>query len=113
MLWSQNTLQKWFEESKARFRDPKSDSRDTEDSGNSFEKLAYQVWNVSKYGSCADAAIVGVMPPPLMELQVKEWPRYFMGKTRRLFLGAVLMSWKLSEIILVFEFSCFYCWAVE
>lgn len=81
------------------------------DSGNSLEKLPYQVWNVSKYGACADAAITGVMPPPLMELQVKNLFLYFIGKIWRLFLGAVLTSWKLSEIILVFEFSCFYCWA--
>lgn len=66
----QNVLQKWFQESNARFWDPKSDRQDMEDSENSFEKLAYQVWNVSKYGACADAAITGVMPPPLMELQL-------------------------------------------
>lgn len=84
-----------------------------EDSENSFEKFAYQVWNVNKYGACADAAITGVMPPPLMELQVKRLFLYFVGKTWTLFLGAVLLSWKLSEIILVFEFSCFYCWAVK
>ncbi|XP_022982109.1 uncharacterized protein LOC111481046 isoform X3 [Cucurbita maxima] len=65
----QNTLRKWFQESNARIWDPKSSSRDMEDSGNSFETLAYQVWNVSKYSACADAAITGVMPPPLMELQ--------------------------------------------
>ncbi|XP_022976490.1 rab3 GTPase-activating protein non-catalytic subunit [Cucurbita maxima] len=89
----QNTLQKWFEESKARFRDPKSDSRDMEDSGNSFEKLAYQVWNVSKYGSCADAAIIGVMPPPLMELQSSE--RYFCAVT--VGKDAVISAFRLSE----------------
>ena len=71
MLWSQNTLQKWFQESSSQFWDPKSHQRDMNDSENSVEKLAYQVWNVSKYGACADAAITGVMPPPLMELQVK------------------------------------------
>lgn len=83
--FGQNVLQKWFQESNARFWDPKSDRQDMEDSENSFEKLAYQVWNVSKYGACADAAITGVMPPPLMELQVKRWFLYFIGKTWRLF----------------------------
>ena len=63
-----------------------------EDSGNSFETLAYQVWNVSKYSACADAAIIGVMPPPLMELQVKRSFIYFNRKTCWLFLGAVQMS---------------------
>ncbi|CAK9325252.1 unnamed protein product [Citrullus colocynthis] len=89
----QNVLQKWFQESNARFWDPKSDRQDMEDSENSFEKLAYQVWNVSKYGACADAAITGVMPPPLMELQSSE--RYFCAVT----VGedAVISAFRLSE----------------
>ena len=62
-------LQKWFEESNAQFWDQKPKMQD-EDYGNSYGKLPYQLWNVSKYGTCADAAITGIMPPPLMELQV-------------------------------------------
>ncbi|KAA0066767.1 hypothetical protein IC582_015679 [Cucumis melo] len=89
----QNTLQKWFQESNARFWDPKSQQQDMNDSENSVEKLAYQVWNVSKYGACADAAITGVMPPPLMELQSSE--RYFCAVT----VGedAVISAFRLSE----------------
>ncbi|XP_022941015.1 rab3 GTPase-activating protein non-catalytic subunit-like [Cucurbita moschata] len=89
----QNALRKWFQESNARIWDPKSSSRDMEDSGNSFETLAYQVWNVSKYSACADAAIIGVMPPPLMELQSSE--RYFCAVT----VGedAVISAFRLSE----------------
>ncbi|EOY20419.1 Uncharacterized protein TCM_046018 [Theobroma cacao] len=43
--------------------------KDSEDKGNSYGRLPYQVWNVNKYGTCVDAAITGIMPPPLMELQ--------------------------------------------
>ncbi|PHT42776.1 hypothetical protein CQW23_16801 [Capsicum baccatum] len=31
-----------------------------------FSRLSYQLWNVNKYGSCVDAAITGLMPPPLL-----------------------------------------------
>ncbi|XP_050943914.1 uncharacterized protein LOC103501813 isoform X3 [Cucumis melo] len=93
LILKQNTLQKWFQESNARFWDPKSQQQDMNDSENSVEKLAYQVWNVSKYGACADAAITGVMPPPLMELQSSE--RYFCAVT----VGedAVISAFRLSE----------------
>ncbi|KAJ0045593.1 hypothetical protein Pint_04741 [Pistacia integerrima] len=64
----QRMLQKWFQETNSNFWDQKR--RDSEDFGNSSERLPYQLWNVNKYGPCADAAITGVMPPPLMELQV-------------------------------------------
>lgn len=60
-------LQRWFQESQTPFWDHK---RDPDDSGSSFGRLPYQLWNVNKYGSCADAAVTGIMPPPLMELQV-------------------------------------------
>ncbi|CAI9782711.1 unnamed protein product [Fraxinus pennsylvanica] len=42
----------------------------SEDSEISFTRLPYQLWNVSKYGPCSDAAIIGVVPPPLMEIQL-------------------------------------------
>lgn len=67
-LGYQSMLQRWFQESQTQFWD--SERTDSEDSGSSFGRLPYQLWNVSKYGSCADAAITGIMPPPLMELQV-------------------------------------------
>ncbi|CAH9115595.1 unnamed protein product [Cuscuta europaea] len=63
----QRMLQKWFRERYSQSWDP--NSRGVEDSGNSFARLPYQLWNINKYGSCFDAAITGVMPPPLMELQ--------------------------------------------
>lgn len=62
-------LQRWFQETHSRFWDEKS-NKDLEDDGNSDNRLPYQIWNVNKYGSCVDAAITGIMPPPLMELQL-------------------------------------------
>ena len=64
-------LQKWFEEVHAQFWGQKPKSQDSEDFGNSYVKLPYQLWNIGKYGTCADAALTGIMPPPLMENQVK------------------------------------------
>lgn len=43
---------------------------DEEDDGSSYGRIQFQLWNVGKYGSCVDAAITGIMPPPLLELQV-------------------------------------------
>ena len=63
-------LHQRFYETSSQFWDQKPKRRDKGDLGNSFERLPYQLWNVSKYGPCADAAITGIMPPPLMELQV-------------------------------------------
>ncbi|KAK2638763.1 hypothetical protein Ddye_026558 [Dipteronia dyeriana] len=74
-------------------RDQKPKRRDIGDLGNSFERLPYQLWNVSKYGPCADAAITGIMPPPLMELQSSQ--RYYCAVT----IGedAVISAFRLSE----------------
>ncbi|XP_022749296.1 rab3 GTPase-activating protein non-catalytic subunit isoform X1 [Durio zibethinus] len=66
----QSLLQRWFQETHSRFWDQKP-KKDSEDMGNSYGRLPYQLWNVNKYGSCVDAAITGIMPPPLMELQEK------------------------------------------
>lgn len=63
-------LQQWFQESYSRFWDQKSRKRGSDDVANSYKRLPYQLWNVSKHGTCADAAICGIMPPPLMEVQV-------------------------------------------
>ncbi|KAI8001403.1 hypothetical protein LOK49_LG09G00451 [Camellia lanceoleosa] len=41
-----------------------------------FDGYEIQLWNVNKYGSCADAVIIGVMPPPLLERQ-----RYYCAVT--------------------------------
>ena len=59
-------LQRWFQDTQSQFWHEKPKRGDQEDS----ERLPYQLWNVSKYGLGADAAITGMMPPPLMELQV-------------------------------------------
>ena len=67
--YSQNILQKSFQDVKSRLWKDKFEEEDTEHEG-SFGKIPFQIWNVSKFGSCADAAIVGLMPPPLLELQV-------------------------------------------
>ncbi|KAE8681110.1 peptide-N4-(N-acetyl-beta-glucosaminyl)asparagine amidase A-like [Hibiscus syriacus] len=64
----QSMLQRWFQDAHSRFWDEKS-KKDLDDDENSYGRLPYQLWNVSKYGSCVDAAITGIMPPPLMELQ--------------------------------------------
>ncbi|KAK6946625.1 Rab3-GAP regulatory subunit, N-terminal [Dillenia turbinata] len=61
----QNMLRQWFQETQSDFWDQKKRRRDPDE----FDRIHYQIWNVSKYGSCADAAITGIMPPPLMELQ--------------------------------------------
>uniref|UniRef100_A0A7N0TDT1 Rab3-GAP regulatory subunit N-terminal domain-containing protein n=1 Tax=Kalanchoe fedtschenkoi TaxID=63787 RepID=A0A7N0TDT1_KALFE len=60
---------------------------------NSHAKIPYQLWNVNKYGACADAAITGVMPPPLMEVQSSQ--RYYCAVT----VGedAVISAFRLSE----------------
>lgn len=94
-------LQEWFQEMNSQFWDEKPKRRDSEDLGNSSHKrLGYQLWNVDKYGSCADAAITGIMPPPLMEIQVLG------GLQGYAFLSNLLVIYSL---FLVFEFSCFYC----
>lgn len=66
----QNMLQKWFEEANSRLWDQNSKSQDSEDFGNTDVQIPYQLWNIGKYGTCADAAITGIMPPPLMEQQL-------------------------------------------
>ncbi|XP_057976125.1 uncharacterized protein LOC131163536 isoform X3 [Malania oleifera] len=83
----QNMLQQWFQETHS--WDQKSRKRNLED----FRRLPYQIWNVGKYGPCADAAITGVMPPPLMELESSQ--RYYCAVT----IGhdAVISAFRLSE----------------
>ncbi|KAK9269617.1 hypothetical protein L1049_001394 [Liquidambar formosana] len=89
----QNMLQRSIEETHSRFWDQKPKRKDPEEFGNSYERIPYQLWNVSKYGSCADAAITGIMPPPLMELQSSQ--RYYCAVT----IGedAVISAFRLSE----------------
>ncbi|PAN11904.1 hypothetical protein PAHAL_2G226600 [Panicum hallii] len=88
----QNILQKAFQDVKSRLWKDKFEEEDTEDEG-SFGRIAFQIWNVSKFGSCADAAIVGLMPPPLLELQSSQ--RHYCAIT----VGedAVVSAYRLSE----------------
>ncbi|KAI5427229.1 uncharacterized protein LOC127130493 [Lathyrus oleraceus] len=67
----QNMLQKWFEEAKPQFRNQKQKNQDSEDFEISQVKLPFPLWNIGKYGTCVDATITGIMPPPLMEHQVR------------------------------------------
>ncbi|KAK1275086.1 hypothetical protein QJS04_geneDACA000846 [Acorus gramineus] len=83
-------LEGWFQEVQSR----KWEWQTQEDSeGSSHGKLPCQLWNVSKYGLCADTAITGIMPPPLMELQSRQ--QYYCGVT----IGedAVISAYRLSE----------------
>ncbi|XVF18630.1 hypothetical protein REPUB_Repub11eG0039100 [Reevesia pubescens] len=88
----QSMLQRWFQETHSRFWDHKQ-KQDPEDIGNFYRRLPYQLWNVNKYGSSVDAAITGIIPPPLMELQSSQ--RYYCAVT----IGddAVISAFRLSE----------------
>ncbi|XP_047173274.1 uncharacterized protein LOC124841126 [Vigna umbellata] len=89
----QNMLQKWFEKAQSRFWDQKPRSQDSEDFGNTDVKIPYQLWNIGKNGTCSDAAITGIMPPPLMEQQSSQ--RYYCAVA----VGedAVISAYRLSE----------------
>ncbi|KAJ4948035.1 hypothetical protein NE237_031064 [Protea cynaroides] len=89
----QTLLQQWFQEVRSQLWDQKLQKRDPEDPGSLYGKLQHQLWNVSKYGSCLDAAITGIMPPPLMELQSSQ--RYYCAVT--IGADAVLSAYRLSE----------------
>ncbi|XP_047969528.1 LOW QUALITY PROTEIN: rab3 GTPase-activating protein non-catalytic subunit-like [Salvia hispanica] len=84
-------LQQWFQESGSQGWD-RDFNMLQDNSGNPVRSLPYQLWNVSKYGVCADAAITGVMPPPLMEIQSSQ--RYYCAVT----IGddAVISAFRLS-----------------
>ncbi|CAN6217284.1 unnamed protein product [Urochloa humidicola] len=88
----QSILQKSFQDVKSRLW---KDKFEEEDAGgeDSFGRIPFQIWNVSKFGSCADAAIVGLMPPPLLELQSSQ--RHYCAIT----VGedAVVSAYRLSE----------------
>lgn len=66
----QSLLQRWFQERTSALWGQKLDKRESDDLQNSYGRLPYQLWNVNKYGSCFDAAITGIIPPPLLELQL-------------------------------------------
>ncbi|KAE9620796.1 hypothetical protein Lal_00019655 [Lupinus albus] len=89
----QNMLQKWFQEAHAQIWGQKPKSQDLEDFENSYGKLPHQLWNIGKYGTCADAALTGTMPPPLMEHQSSQ--HYYCAVA----VGedAVISAYRLSE----------------
>ncbi|KAF8022948.1 hypothetical protein BT93_F0460 [Corymbia citriodora subsp. variegata] len=88
----QSMLYKWSQETNSKFWD-EMERRKSGFSGSTFEQLPYQLWNVNKYGACADAAVTGIMPPPLMEVQSSQ--RYY----RAIAIGedAVISAFRLSE----------------
>lgn len=88
----QSMLSRWSEETNSKFWDER-ERRKSGFPGSTFEQLPYQLWNVNKYGACADAAITGIMPPPLMEVQSSQ--RYY----RAITIGedAVISAFRLSE----------------
>ncbi|KAK6934141.1 Rab3-GAP regulatory subunit, N-terminal [Dillenia turbinata] len=85
----QSMLRQWFQETQSNFWEQNKRRQDADD----FDRIHYQIWNVNKYGSCADAAITGIMPPPLMELQSSQ--HYYCAVT----IGedAVISAYRLSE----------------
>ncbi|KAK4342119.1 hypothetical protein RND71_037935 [Anisodus tanguticus] len=95
----QNMLQRWFRERHSQFWD----QRDSENCTDTFGRLSYQIWNVSKYGPCVDAAITGLMPPPLLELQSSK--HYYCAIT----VGddAVISAYRFSVEVLAFPLTCF------
>lgn len=66
---AQSLLQKWFDG----MRQNTWESRILKEDGqaDSYGRISYQLWNVSKFGLCTDAAITGMMAPPLLELPVR------------------------------------------
>lgn len=74
VAFSQSLLQRWFQERTSALWGQKLDKRESDGLQNSYGRLPYQLWNVNKYGSCFDAAITGIIPPPLLELQVRYLP---------------------------------------
>ncbi|XP_023745236.2 uncharacterized protein LOC111893405 [Lactuca sativa] len=87
----QKVLQKWYQETQNQFWNSIKDPE--EESENSFTRIPYQVWNVNGYGSCTDAAITGVMSPPLLELQSSD--RYYCAVT--IGVDAAISAFRLSE----------------
>ncbi|XP_038987549.1 rab3 GTPase-activating protein non-catalytic subunit-like isoform X2 [Phoenix dactylifera] len=88
----QSLLQRWFQEERSRIFENRFQNRNTVDE-NSYGRIPFQLWNVSKFGSCADAAITGLMPPPLLELQSSQ--RYYCAVA----IGedAAISAYRLSE----------------
>ncbi|KAJ0601195.1 putative rab3-GAP regulatory subunit, WD40-repeat-containing domain superfamily [Helianthus annuus] len=89
----QKVLQKWYQETQNRFWNQSSGDKGSEEYEVSSSLIPYQCWNVNKYGSCVDAAVTGVMPPPLLELQSSD--RYYCAVT--IGADAAISAFRLSE----------------
>ncbi|KAL8264418.1 hypothetical protein R6Q59_022548 [Mikania micrantha] len=89
----QKVLHRWYQETQNRFWNQSSGDKGLEEHEISSSPIPYQCWNVNKYGSCVDAAVTGVMPPPLLELQSSD--RYYCAVT----IGAdtAISAFRLSE----------------
>ncbi|KAI0524739.1 hypothetical protein KFK09_004123 [Dendrobium nobile] len=87
----QSLFRRWLEEEGSQMWNNRLASEDDDDSP--YQRIPFQLWNVSKYGSCVDAAIVRIMPPPLLELQSSQ--RYYCA----IAVGedAVISAFRLSE----------------
>ncbi|KAG0458272.1 hypothetical protein HPP92_023429 [Vanilla planifolia] len=87
----QNLLRRWLDEEGSRTSHERLQSEDEDDSP--FGRLPFKLWSVNKFGACVDSAIVGLMPPPLLELQSSY--RYYCAIT----IGedAVISAYRLSE----------------
>ncbi|XP_078153880.1 rab3 GTPase-activating protein non-catalytic subunit [Carex rostrata] len=88
----QDMVQKWSDGAGSRVWKNRFQDENEEEESN-FSTVPFQLWNVNKFGSCADAAIVGLMPPPLLELQSSR--RYYCAVT----IGedSVISAYRLSE----------------
>ncbi|XP_076960109.1 uncharacterized protein LOC143636388 [Bidens hawaiensis] len=89
----QRVLQKWYQETQNRFWNQSSTDKGSEEYETSSSLIPYQCWNVNKYGSCVDAAVTGIMPPPLLELQSSD--RYYCAVT--IGADAAISAFRLSE----------------
>ncbi|XP_020598575.1 rab3 GTPase-activating protein non-catalytic subunit [Phalaenopsis equestris] len=87
----QSLFRRWLEEEGSRAWNNRFTTEDGDDSP--YGRIPFQLWSVSKYGSCLDAAIVGIMPPPLLELQSSQ--RYYCAIT--VGENAVISAFRLSE----------------
>ncbi|CAN6483768.1 unnamed protein product [Victoria cruziana] len=85
----QNLLQRWSQD----VQSYKWEDKVREKADDNYRRLPYQLWNVGKFGPCTDAAITGIMSPPLMELQSSQC--YYCAIT----IGedAVISAFRLSE----------------
>lgn len=89
----QSLLKRCLEEKAYNARFPISAKKDTQGLEDVYGKLKYQLWNVSKCGPCSDAAITGIMAPPLMEDQSRQ--QYYCAIT--VGANAAFAAFRLSE----------------